>query len=316
MIKRIINKDVPHDKLRLHSSERNSSWGNVYDEFINSITEHDVRYYPNTEETYKKLRNFYKHEHLLLGLGSDRCIKYFFESTTGDNLIITDPSFPMYSVYGDMFNKTITKVPYTDLKFPINDFINSITENSIVVLSNPSSPVGDYIELEDIERILETKVPVLIDEAYIEFSCGSSTIKLIENYDNLYITRTFSKALGSAGMRIGVLLSNKRNIEHTSQYRDMYELPGISLKWIETILNNSKYIDIYTKKVKDVKEQLINDFLVCGIEFVLSDANWIHVRGINEPEHVILKKNCSLPNLGNDWIRLTVTDDINDYIWI
>ena len=79
MIKRIFNKDVDFTKLRLHSSECNRARHLLFKEFKNNIRETDIRYYPNTSNIYEKLRKWYNHEHLIMGFGSDRCIKYFFE---------------------------------------------------------------------------------------------------------------------------------------------------------------------------------------------------------------------------------------------
>ena len=127
----------------------------------------------------------------------------------------------MYKVYSDMLNYEYVGVKYKDLLFPEQDFLNSITEDSVVVLSNPNTPIAHNISLNFIRKILDKKVPTLIDEAYIEFSDMPSCAHLIKDFPNLYVTRTFSKALGSAGVRAGVLLSNKDNIEKVTQYRDI-----------------------------------------------------------------------------------------------
>jgi histidinol-phosphate aminotransferase len=253
-----------------------------------------------------------------LGSGSDRCIKYFFEVNKSKNLIITNPTFPMYNVYSQIFGLNTISVDYDGVEFPYEDFIKNITKDSIVVISNPVSPIGNKLGTEYIRQILEVGAPTLIDEAYIEFSHNNDTaIDLINEYDNLYVCRTFSKALGSAGMRIGVLLSQKQNIDNVLQYRDMYETTGITIKWIETLMNNQQYIDKYVNNVKKTRKQLETLLSNRGIEHLKSDCNWVHIRGdFNIPENIILKENCTVPGLGNDWIRLCITDNINDYTWI
>jgi len=235
MITRVFNKEVSHNKLRLHSSERNTKWGVVFDDFKRRITDADIRFYPNTSKIHQRLKEFYGYDNLIMGFGSDRCIKYFFESNRCKNVIITDPTFPMYNVYSEIFDRNTISVPYDELNFPYMGMQLTDSQDAMIVISNPSSPIGNMV---DIERILKLGVPTLVDEAYIEFSDSKSSIELIEKYDNLYACRTFSKALGSAGMRIGILLSQKQNIEHTLQYKDMYENSGLAIRWIETVLDH------------------------------------------------------------------------------
>lgn len=326
MIKRKFNPSVPHNKLRLHSSERNTPFGKLFNEYKKSLTEEDIRYYPNTEELNPLIKKFYGYDNFLMGFGSDRCIKYFFEAHSKKHwfwgrpqLITTDPSFPMYDVYGKIHNLNIIKIDYNIIKFPIEELIDRIGVNSVVVFSNPSSPIGDIVSKENIKRILKCGVPTLIDEAYIEFSDEESSIDLIDEYANLYVTRTLSKAGGSAGARFGVIFSQKQNIEKLNQYRDMYEITGQTFKWVKLLLQNKKVIDSYVNDVKKTRGELLELLYNKNIYFVPSKSNWFHVREEyfdKLPEHIVFKKDCIIPDRGNDWVRLQITDSINDYKWI
>jgi histidinol-phosphate aminotransferase len=315
MIERKFNKSISHDKLRLHSSERNSSWGKLFDEFKNEISDSDIKFYPNTDELNVLLSHFYGTKDFIIGFGSDRCIKYFFEANSeAKELIISNPSFSMYEIYGKLFKMSINKVPYKQLTFPIDDIIKEVKKESIIVLSNPSSPVGDIISNDDIKKILDIGVPTLVDEAYIEFSDKESVIPMIEKYSNLYVVRTFSKALGSAGIRFGLIFSNKNNIKKTYQFRDMYETTSLAVKWIKIVLNNLNYVYEYIDNVKQNRVILAKDFIELGYDVVTSNCNWLHIKGLKIlPENVIFKTNCTLPELGDGWIRLQITDNLNDY---
>lgn len=326
MIKRKFNKPVSHDTLRLHSSERNTKWGKLFNEYKKSLTDEDIRFYPNTDELNPLLSEFYGYSNFLMGLGSDRCIKYFFEANTKPHwlfgkrtLIISNPSFPMYGVYSQMFGTKLKIIDYNIIKFPIDKFIKNIHSNSIVIISNPSSPIGDIIERGDIIRILEKGVPTLIDEAYIEFSNQKSCIDLIDTYSNLYVTRTFSKAYGSAGTRFGTIFSQESNVEKMNQYRDMYEISGLTLKWVKQICDNKVIADRYIDEVKKTRKKLLISLYNKGIKFIPSQSNWFH---INEsdlpklPQKTEFKKNCIIPNMGSNWVRLQITDNIGDYNWI
>ena len=326
MINRRFNKSVSHSKLRLHSSERNTKWGKLFMDYKKSITEEDIKFYPNTDELIPYVSNFYGNDNFLMGFGSDRCIKYFFEANTKPhwfkgkrNLVITNPTFPMYGIYGHMFGTKIKTIDYNIIKFPIETFIKSINSNSIVVISNPSSPIGDIIERDDIIRILDKGVPTLIDEAYIEFSNQKSCLDLINEYSNLYVTRTLSKAHGSAGVRFGTIFSQEGNIKKMNQYRDMYEISGPTFKWVQLLCKNKELSDSYIRDVKDIRGKLLISLYDKGVKFIPSESNWFHIREIDLPQlpkNVELRKNCTIPQRGNDWVRLQITDNIKDYDWI
>lgn len=312
------NNDISYDKLRLHSSERNSDFHkDIFDKFINNLSQNDIHYYPNLENIYSKLSSFYNTENLIIGNGSDRCIEHFFQINQNKKLLITNPTFPMYNVYGKLYNCDISIIDYTDLIFPITDYVTNITKDSVCVISNPSSPIGDVISRQDIIHILEYGVPTLIDEAYIEFSNESSIIDLIPKYDNLFVTRTFSKAFGSAGVRFGVITSQKQNIDNMNQYRPMFEMNNLTIRWIETLMDNIDDVYNYIENVKNVKKQIVKRCKKLNYKVIDSYCNWVHVNGINNlPQNIIFKENCKIPNMGNNWLRLQITDKIDDYDWL
>jgi histidinol-phosphate aminotransferase len=177
--------------------------------------------------------------------------------------------------------------------------------------------MGDVIDRDDIIRILDFGVPVLVDEAYIEFSDEKSIIDLINYYDNLYVTRTFSKAYGSAGIRLGIIASQSKNIEKMIQFRPMYEINNLTAKWGLLVIDNFFEVYNYIDYVKMVREKVTEICRQGGYEVIDGNCNWIHVRGLkNLPKHIIFKENCEVPNMGNNWIRLQITDNIKDYEWI
>jgi len=318
---RKFNPSVPHDILRLHSAERTTEWElDVYKEFISSIKDTDIRFYPNVESIRVKLKEFYgltEEMDLIIGAGSDRCNKYFFELHRGKDIILSDPCFGMYDVYADIMDMNVIKVPYQFGKFDVKNTIYNIEKNSVVVLSNPSSPIGDTISRGDLLKILHCGVPTLVDEAYIEFSETKSVIELTERFTNLYVTRTLSKALGSAGVRVGVIISNKKNMASLLRYRDMYEISGLSLRWAEVVVNNKKSIDDYINKVKSTKHELTELLIKHDYQIFDGDCNWIHIRKdkpIQLPDSIVFRTDCEIPgDYNSDWIRLQVSTDINDY---
>lgn len=318
MIQRVLNKDVPIDKLRLHASEKNSDWSeNIFNKFLSTLSQADVKFYPNVEKLYGKIKEHYEVANVAFGTGSDKCIEYFFVSNLDKkNVVYCTPSFPMYSIYSKVYNFIPVEVPYRNITFPYQEYLDSITPDSICILTNPGSPLGDILPEWFIKRVLEKNVPTLLDEAYIEFSDSDSYIPLLSNHSNLYITRTFSKAYGSAGVRFGIITSSETNISKILQFRSMYEINSLTLKWIETLLDNFKEVEQYYSRVKSTRELVVNRCKNLNIPIITGHSNWVHIQYENLPPDVIFKLNCTIPGSTEKWIRLQITDNIEDYTWL
>ena len=208
-----------------------------YTEFIRSLKQEDFAYYPNTKNFKEKICEFYNvnTENLFLSDGSDVGIKSIFETfTTCGNIVTSEPSFPMYGVYASLYNCSYKGIHYDVdlLEFSIDNMLSFVDDNTqLIILANPNSPIGDYKTIDEIKPLLDTGIPVLIDEAYIEFSDKESMIQYIDEYPNLIVTRTFSKGFGAAGCRVGMTFAHKDTIEPISKFRQMYEITGVSLKY-------------------------------------------------------------------------------------
>lgn len=319
MIKRALNKDIPIDVLRLQASERNEDWSEtLFNKFKNSITQADIKFYPNLNSLYDRLKEHYNYSNLILGTGSDKCIEYFIQAhcKTHSKLVIFDPCFPMYFVYGEVYGYKVVKIKQTSASIPYKDFLSSIDKDTIVIITNPTSPMGQKILPEFISKVLERNVPTLIDEAYIEFSDYKSSDTFLSTYSNLFICRTFSKALGSAGIRLGIITSSKANIELLQQFRPMFEINGLTAKWADLLLDNYKEVELYINKVKSTRSQVINICKDKNILYTGGGSNWIHIVHSNLPPDTIFKTNCKIPGSKKDWVRLQITTDINDYLWL
>jgi histidinol-phosphate aminotransferase len=193
-------------------------------------------------------------------------------------------------------------------------------DTNLIILANPNSPIGDYKTIDEIKPLLDTGISVLIDEAYIEFSGKESFIKYIGEYPNLIVTRTFSKAFGAAGCRVGMTFSNPHYIENISKFRQMYEISGVSMKYCEFLLDNYNLVETYIRKVIDEKEKIIS--MLKNYEVVDSNCNWIHFNNQDDnkktkeifEKHKVLVKYCKLHPYGfrDNWCRMTIQPDITN----
>lgn len=317
IIERTTAPHVDDNKIRLHAAERNQPWSDkIWQKYIANLKESDIRCYP---DQFRAVERIAQHERvkpnqITIGNGSDQVIKNIFEcfAIPGSNVVTTNPCFPMYNVYGAISNVQVVSVPYKDKKADIEGLIDSINhDTSIVIISNPSSPVGDTFSPYDLQGIINkayiVDAVVVIDEAYIEFSdCKSLTDTLGYN-PNIIVTKTFSKALGSAGMRFGYSISNVPHAMILSKVKNIYEITGPTLKWIETVLDNYEDVIEYTNSIK-YNRLILTEQLSKYYEVVPGQCNWIHTTKIDFP-YKFTTRQCTLPWSTSTWTRLCIPGD-------
>jgi histidinol-phosphate aminotransferase len=327
-IKRIIDyTDKSQYNYILNQSERSDNYSSIlFELFKKDLKQEDFAYYPNTKNFKEKICEFYNvnTENLFLSDGSDIGIKSIFETfTTCGNIVTSEPSFPMYQVYTSLYNCSYKGIHYDvdTLEFSIDKMLQFVDDDTnLIILANPNSPIGDYKTIDEIKPLLDTGISVLIDEAYIEFSGKESFIKYIGEYPNLIVTRTFSKAFGAAGCRVGMTFSNPHYIENISKFRQMYEISGVSMKYCEFLLDNYNLVETYIRKVIDEKEKIIS--MLKNYEVVDSNCNWIHFNNQDDnkktkkifEKHKVLVKYCKLHPYGfrDNWCRMTIQPDITN----
>jgi len=325
--RRIDYTDKSEYDFILNQSERSQPIPHsYYTKFIRSLTHEDFAYYPNTKNFKEKICEFYnvKTENLFLSDGSDIGIKSIFETfTTCGNIVTSEPSFPMYQVYSSLYNCQYKGIHYDvdTLELSIDKMLEFVDDDTnLIVLANPNSPIGDYKTIDEIKPLLDTGIPTLIDEAYIEFSENESFIKYIDDYPNLIVTRTFSKGFGAAGCRVGMTFSNLHYIENISKFRQMYEITGVSLKYCKFLLDNHHLVDIYCKEVVEEKKKVVS--MLKNYEVIDSQCNWIHFNNQDDnkktkeilEKHKVLVKYCKVHPYGfrDNWCRMTIQPGLSE----
>jgi len=282
---------------------------NLFEGFKDSIEFTDISFYPNLETLKHKIKKYVSHEHVFLTPGSDVGIKTIFElfDFTDGEVLTTNYCFPMYQVYADIYQATLVKVPYKNFKFNIKELINKINNKTkLIIIANPNSPIGDTYTLEEIKLLLDQGIPTVIDEAYIELSLAESSVELINKYDNLFVTRTFSKGLGAAGCRVGYICSNKHNIQLLNKLRLMYEVSGISARYCEFILDNfilyKQYLnDMLIEKTKFIQElSTLSNFRIFD-----TDSSWFFLLKNENSDKFIRQNNISMRSLVLDFMNGT-----------
>ncbi|MFC2060206.1 pyridoxal phosphate-dependent aminotransferase [Chloroflexota bacterium] len=145
-------------------------------------------------------------EHILAGSGSNQLIDFILRLfiEPGDEVINCIPTFDLYRFGTEICGGTLVDVP-RDKNFAVN--ITAVKaaigkRTKLIFLANPNNPTGNMAPQKDILELVDTGIPLLIDEAYCEFS-GETAASLVSQYQNLMVLRTFSKWAGLAGLRVG-----------------------------------------------------------------------------------------------------------------
>jgi histidinol-phosphate aminotransferase len=271
-IKRLIRQDLidikPYLSGREDSEERiwldmnESPWN-----FSESLVCKDVNRYPepNPQVLVKQLSEYYQvgTENILVTRGSDDGIDVLirlFCCPFQDAILISPPTFVMYEKSAKLQAATVIEVPLNkkdNFGWDKEKIINSITENTkIIFICSPNNPTGTTVPVDDIISLCQTldSVIVVVDEAYVEYADRESMSTYINQYPNLVVLRTLSKAFGLAGIRCGALIAQAPLIQYCQAMMPPFPL---SIYSIEAALKATtpEFIQTIKKQVNIIKEQ-------------------------------------------------------------
>jgi len=276
-----------YGKLCLDKNERISSFEKkFFNKLISKISSDKFTYYPEVWTLYKALSKFHKlnKKQFVVTAGSDAAIKSCFELFVkkGDKVIVLNPTFAMVDIYCKIFRAKKINISYDEnLSLNINYLIKSITQKiSLIIIANPNSPTGTLISKKNMEKIIKKanlfKVPLLVDEAYFGFS-NQTVLPLLKKYQNLILSRTFSKAYGLAGLRVGYIIANKAVAKLLFNLKPMYEVNSIGVLAATMILKNVKTYKQYINQTKQGLKFFTDYLKKNNISFIKTHANFIYI---------------------------------------
>lgn len=279
--------------------------------------------YPDTDHNSlrEKLAQLYgvKKDNITCGVGSDQLIEYILKAfiEPGDKILVPNPSFSMYDLSNQLnHGVTINYELDDDFFYPIESIIELYHQYNpkVVFICTPNNPTGSTIEMDQLKKLLNTiKCPVVVDEAYAEF-IQEEMISEIKQYEQLIVLRTFSKAFGLAGLRVGYAISSIEGINAINRSQAPYNLSSFSAKMAELVI---EHIDYYKNAVKEL--QTNRDWLFEALKtipviekqypsranFILVKVKDIKVVSYLEKEKILVRGYGAEGRLGH-CIRLTV----------
>jgi len=263
---------------------------------LHALTAEDVSRYPQRETGEQLVANFLgiASDQVLLTNGIDEALSLLFTSYlgAGDELLFADPTFVMYPMLGQALGGQMARVQSgEDLTLPVAELLARISPRTrVVAIANPNNPTGLAASRADLLRIAEAApdAAVLIDEAYFEFCDGAlaagkavlakTMISEIENHPNLFVARTFSKAHGLAGLRLGVLAGAVEQIDYLRRLSLPFNVNSVALTCLEEALADSSFVSEHVAEVKRGRDRLAQLFTELGLRFWPSQTNFVLVR--------------------------------------
>ncbi|WP_430408355.1 histidinol-phosphate transaminase [Kordia sp.] len=267
-------------------------------------------------------------ENIVLGNGSDEILDLIFRAfcePKEDNIIILPPTYGMYNVLAGINDIETKEVLLSkSLQPKADEILNIADKNSkILFLCSPNNPTGNSFDNETVEKLLKNfNGIIVIDEAYIDFSGQESWLNRLEEFPNLIITQTLSKAYGMAGIRLGICYASLTIVDILNRIKPPYNVNLLTQAHALERIQDTAGVQLEIDQIKKNKIQLIKTLETVNYitEIYPSDANFVlvkvddaNVRYKQLIEKGIVIRNRTTQPLCENCLRLTVgTKDENE----
>src|SRR5882724_2036511 len=249
---------------------------------LQQLTLEDLSRYPEREpvEALVAASLGLEKDEVLLTNGVDEAIHLLCETylESGDEAIIVVPTFAMYEINAAATGARVVRVPAReDFSFPSEAVLAAITsETRLIAVANPNNPTGTVVTSEGLLQIANAAphAAVLLDEAYYEF-CGQTLLLSIRDNANIFVARTFSKAYGMAGLRVGVLAGPVAQMRMVRRVASPYNVNIAALIALPEALKDREYVCQYVGQVQRGRVLLEREFQSRGIAYCPSQANFV-----------------------------------------
>jgi histidinol-phosphate aminotransferase len=286
-LKNFIPYDAPYypDVIKLDANENPYGFPpEVLVKIYREASSMDISRYPDAgaKRLRERLADYtgVNPDNIMVGNGSDEIIlNLMLAFGSGAKFAVAAPTFSMYGVHAQIAGCAIIEVPrFSDFGIDAEGLKKaaSMPEVKMVIICSPNSPTGNVAPLASIESILgDTSSIVVVDEAYSEFG-GESCVPLLRRYPNLVILRTFSKAFGLAGLRVGYLLANRPVINELLKVKQPYNLNAFSQAAASVVMENLPIFRERVERILEEREVLFSELAALpGVKAFTSQANFI-----------------------------------------
>jgi histidinol-phosphate aminotransferase len=272
------------DRLRLDFNENTVACSLAVKAALENISAADLTRYPEREPVEALVASHLglAPQQVVLTNGVDEAIHVLCQAflDAGNELLLPVPTYSMYEIYASSTDAELHKVQTdADFRFPFESLLAAISSKTrFIAIANPNSPTGSVASREQILAIAQAapEAIVLVDEAYFHFY-GQSVIDLVGIVPNLVVARTFSKAYGLAGLRLGLLAGPESLLCWVRRVLSPYSVNSVALAALTAALSDQSYLDWYVAEVKQARKEFLTGLARLGVNYWPTEANFVLV---------------------------------------
>jgi histidinol-phosphate aminotransferase len=282
--------------LRLDMNENTSGCSPRVLARLHKIMSTTIALYPDRERAETVLAKFLARSvsQLLLTNGADEAIdllcRGFLEPD--DELLVVTPTFSMYEIFAGAAGAKTIRIPAgPEFSFPLEGVLAAINPRTrIIVITNPHNPSGAVVSDDDILKVTKQAgdAAILVDEAYYDFY-GQSMMNAVGSVPNLFVARTFSKAYGLAGMRLGVLAGPTQYMSMLRRMASPFNINAFAVECLQEALNDQHFVNDYVAQVRATRDWFGEQVQALGFKCWPSQANFVLVN-FGEQKDPILRQ--------------------------
>jgi histidinol-phosphate aminotransferase len=269
-------------KIRLDFNENTTGCGAAARKALARLTAKQIATYPEYELPSRKLARYFRvhPKELLLTNGGDDALRVFFDTFVEPrtDVLICEPTFPMYRYYAEIAGARVKVLRYgPNMEFPFADALAALRKKPrLFFLANPNNPTGTLVPGAAVLKLLRaaTHTVVVLDEAYAEFS-PESAVPWVRQYPHLFVARTFSKAEGMAGLRLGAVIGQGDSLAFVRRAMPPYPVNLAALVAGVAAVEERKTIARYVRDVKRLRSWLARELQRRGVRVFPSAANFL-----------------------------------------
>jgi histidinol-phosphate aminotransferase len=284
----------PEIDLRLDMNESTTGCSPRVLAKLNSMSAPTLAKYPRREDGEKLVAESLgvAPGQLLLTNGADEAIDLLCRAylEPGDEIVVVVPSFAMYEIFAQMENAKVVRVPTgPEFSFPTQGVLDALSgKTRIVVICNPNNPTGVAAARADMLKIIQAApdAAILLDEAYFDFY-GQTLIDQIGKLPNLFIARTFSKAYGLAGMRLGVMIGDQEQMSVLRRMASPFNVNAFAIECLAEALADCQFVANYVAQVIASREWLRKELEKLSFKCWPSHGNFVLCRFGDEKKAIL-----------------------------
>lgn len=258
-------------------------------------------------------------KNIFVGNGSDEIIDLLIRLfvAPGEGVLIFEPTYGLYEILAQLAEREVIRCRL-DRSFQINfsEFESRVRDNTKVIFCcSPNNPTGNLLRRKDIEKLCRGfQGIVVVDEAYVEFASEPSLTNTVGRFPNLIVLRTFSKAWGMAGIRVGYAVATSKIINYLDRIKLPYNLNSISSAVAIKVMSRPKAMQKNIERTVSQRTKMAKVLLGLGFFVFPSEANFLLVKKINvsvifqqliEKFGIIVRRFAGQPQL-KDCIRISI----------